>query len=136
MRLAADANVLLSAVLGGRARLILECPQVDEVLTIEQVMAEVEEYAGFLARKKHLAEDLVLLAVSALPVAVVARAAYADAIPEAKKRIGQRDPDDTELLALALAFELPAWSNDKDFEGTGVRWLTTKNLLRQLDLSW
>ena len=136
MRLAADANVLLSAVLGGRARLILECPQVDEVLTVEQIMAEVEEYAVFLARKKHLAEDLVLLAVSALPVAVVARSAYAEAIPEAKKRIGQRDPDDIELLALALAFDLPVWSNDKDFEGTGIRWLTTEKLLGQLDLSW
>jgi hypothetical protein len=38
--------------LGGRARLILESPQVDEVLTVAQIMAEVEEYAGFLARKK------------------------------------------------------------------------------------
>jgi predicted nucleic acid-binding protein len=135
VRLAADANLLLSAVLGGRVRLILESPQVDEILTVEQIMAEVEEYAGFLARKKRLSVDLVLLAVAALPVTVVPRAAYAAAIPEAKKRIGQRDPDDTELLALALAFNLPVWSNDKDFEGTGVGWLTTKKLLRQLGLT-
>ena len=40
MRLAADANVLLSAVLGGRARLVLETPQVGEILTVEQIMAE------------------------------------------------------------------------------------------------
>ena len=116
MRLGADANVLLSAVLGGRARLILESPQVDEVLTVEQIMAEVEEYAGLLARKKRLAEDLVLLAVSALPVTVIERAVYAAAIPEAKKRIGQRDPDDIELLALALNLNVSVWSNDKDFE--------------------
>jgi predicted nucleic acid-binding protein len=95
-------------------------------------MAEVEEYAGVLARKKRLAEDLVLLAVSALPLTVVGRAAYAAAIPEAKKRIGQRDPDDIELLALALYFNVPVWSNDKDFEGTGVPWLTTERFLRQL----
>ena len=56
MRLAADANVLLSAVLGGRARLILESPRVDEILTVEEVVREVEEYAGLLARKKRLAK--------------------------------------------------------------------------------
>ncbi|MGO8788930.1 MAG: PIN domain-containing protein [Terriglobia bacterium] len=135
MRLAADANVLLSAVLGGRAKLILESPQIDEILTVEPIMAEVEEYAGLLARKKRLAEDLVLLAVGALPVTIVGRADYAAAIPEAMKRIGQRDPDDADLLALALTFNVPVWSNDKDFEGAGVAWLTTEALLRQLRLS-
>jgi hypothetical protein len=51
VRLAADANVLLAAVLGGRARLILESPQVEEILTVEQIVNEVEEYAVLLARK-------------------------------------------------------------------------------------
>jgi predicted nucleic acid-binding protein len=88
-----------------------------------------------LARKKRLAEDLVLLAVSALPVTVVGGAAYAAAIPEAKKRIEQRDPDDVELLALALTFNVPVWSNDKDFEDTGIQWLTTERVLRQLGLT-
>jgi predicted nucleic acid-binding protein len=135
VRLAADANVLLSAVLGGRARLILENPQVGEILTVEQIMAEVEEYAGLLARKKRLAEDLVLLAVGALPVTVVEPTDYAAAIPEAKKRIEQRDPDDVELLALALTFNIPVWSNDKDFEDAGVQWLTTEKLLQQLGIT-
>jgi predicted nucleic acid-binding protein len=135
VRLAADANVLLSAVLGGRARLILENPQVDEILTVEQIMAEVEEYAGVLARKKRLAEDLVLLAVGALLVTVVGRTDYAAAIPEAKKRIEHRDPDDVELLALALAFNIPVWSNYNDFEDAGIQWLTTENLLQQLGIT-
>jgi predicted nucleic acid-binding protein len=103
VRLAADANVLLSVVIGGQAKLILTSPQIDQILTVESILAEVEEYAGLLARKKRLAEDLVLLAVGALPVTLVDRADYAAAIPEATKRIGQRDPDDAELLALALS---------------------------------
>lgn len=134
MRLAADANVLLAAVLGGRARLILESPQIQEILTVEQIVTEVEEYAVFLARKKGLAEDLVLLAVGALPVTIVEQAAYKAAIPEATKRIGKRDPDDVELLALAIALNLPVWSNDKHFKQTGVEWLTTEALLKRLDL--
>jgi predicted nucleic acid-binding protein len=134
VRLAADADVLLAAVVGGRAKLILTSPQIDEILTIEPILAEVEEYAGLLASKKRLAKDLVLLAVGALPVTIVDRAEYAAAIPEAMKRIGQRDPDDAELLALALTFNVPVWSNDKDFDGTGVPRLTTEALLRQLGL--
>lgn len=134
MRLAADANVLLSAVLGGRARLILESPQVEEILTVEQIVAEVEEYAVLLARKKGLAEDLVLLAVGTLPVTITEQTIYKAAIPEASKRIGKRDPDDVELLALAMALNVPVWSNDKDFKGTGVEWLTTEALLKRLGL--
>jgi len=134
VRLAADANVLLSAVLGGRARLILHSTQIEEILTVESILAEVEEYASLLARKKRLAEDLVLLAVAAMPLRVVGRADYAASIPEAMKRIGPRDPDDAELLALALTFQVPVWSNDQDFEGTGVGRFTTEDLLRQLGL--
>ncbi len=134
MRLAADANVLLAAVLGGRARLILECPQIEEVLSVEQIIAEVQEYAVHLAREKGLAEDLVLLAVGALPVTIVARTEYEAFIPEAEKRMGKRDPDDVELLALAIALGVPVWSNDRDFRGTGVEWLTTESLLKRLGL--
>ncbi len=134
MRLAADANVLLSAVVGGRAKLVLLSPQIDQILTVEPVIAEVEEYACLLARKKRLAQDLVLLAVGTLPVTIVERSEYAAAIPEALNRIGQRDPDDAELLALAITFNIPVWSNDKDFGGVGVSWRTTESLLRELDL--
>jgi predicted nucleic acid-binding protein len=66
---------------------------------------------------------------------VVGRTDYAAAIPEAKKRIEQRDPDDVELLALALAFNIPVWSNHNDFEDTSVQWLTTEKLLQQLGIT-
>ncbi|MGA3323065.1 MAG: PIN domain-containing protein [Terriglobia bacterium] len=81
-----------------------------------------------------MAEDVVLLAVGALPLTIVDRADYAAAIPEAMERFGQRDPDDAELLALALTLDVPLWSNDKDFDRTGVTRFTTNALLRQLAL--
>jgi predicted nucleic acid-binding protein len=135
VRLAAEANVLLSAVLGGRARLILQSPLVDEILTVERVVAEVQEYAGILSETKGLARDIVLLAVGTLPVTIVERAAYKAAIPDAFRRIGKRGPDDVELLALAIAFRVPVWSNDKDFKSAGVEWLTTASLLERLGIS-
>jgi predicted nucleic acid-binding protein len=71
--LVADANTLLSAVIGGRAKLVLAHPRVQTVFSTEHTMAEVEEYSMILARKKRLPADLLLLAVAALPVTVVTR---------------------------------------------------------------
>ena len=132
MRLAADANVLLSAVLGGRARAVLEHPNVEEVFTAETTLAEVQEYAPLLARKKGLSADLVLLAAATLPVTVVDSSVYARSVSEARRRIGRPDPDDIDILALALHLGLPIWSNDNDFEIAGVEWYTTADLLTRL----
>ena len=132
MKIAADANVLLFAVLGGRANLILKHPEVEEILTAEETLDEVEEYALGLARKKRLREDQVLLAIATLPVTVIERRIYATEIAEATRRIGQRDPDDIPILPLALTLNVPLWSNDKDFKDVGVEWYTTERLLRRL----
>ena len=132
MRLAADANVLLSAVIGGRAELVLSHPEIEEVVTTETVFAEVEEYAAALGRKRKIPEETLMLAVASLPVSIVAREVYAGSMARARKRIGWRDPDDVELLALTLHFKIPLWSNDNDFDGCGVEWLTTAELLKRL----
>lgn len=132
MKLAADANVLLSAVIGGRARLVLSNPKVEEVLTTARVFAEVEEYAAILGQKKKIPPETLMLAVASLPVSIVAREVYVRSIAPARRRIGKRDPDDVELLALSLHFKIPLWSNDNDFEDCGVEWFTTAELLRKL----
>jgi predicted nucleic acid-binding protein len=134
VKLAADANVLLAAVLGGRAKLILGSAKIDEILAAETTFAEVEEYAAVLARKRRLPIDLLLLAVASLPVTIVEAATYSRSISEAKRRIGRRDPDDVDILALALHFHIPIWSNDKDFEDCGIRLYTTEVLLRELGM--
>jgi predicted nucleic acid-binding protein len=132
VKLAADANVLLAAVLGGRARLILESPEIEEIFTAQATFAEVEEYAAVLARKKRLPADLLLLAIASLPVTIIEREAYTNSISEAKRRIGRRDPDDVDILALAIQFEIPIWSNDRDFEDSEIQRYTTEDLLRKL----
>ena len=132
MRLVADANVLLSAVIGGRAKSVLEHPSLTEVWAAEATLAEVQEYAAQLAVKKRLRLDVVLMAVASLPVTVVTRDAYKRSIPEATRRIGRRDPDDVDVLALALHTETAVWSNDNDFEDAGVEWFTTAELLKRL----
>ena len=132
MRVVADANVLLSAVIGGRAKAVLEHPDIDEVLTTQSALEEVQEYAAQLASKRGLSLDIVLMAVATLPVHLVEREAYEDSIAEAKRRIGRRDPDDVEIPALALQSGAPVWSNDNDFEDAGMVWFTTAELLARL----
>ncbi len=135
MKLVADANILLAAVLGGRAGLVLTHPDVEEVFTTEVTHAEVQEYAVVLSRNKKLSLDALLLAVAALPVNLVERKIYANSLARAQKLIGKRDPDDVEILALALHLKLPLWSNDNDFEDRGVEWYTTAELLHRLGIS-
>ena len=134
MKLAADANVLLAAVLGGRARLILGSSEIEEILTAETTFAEVEQYAVVLAKKRRLPTDLLLLAVASLPVTIVDRETYANSISEAKRQISRRDPDDVDILALAIQFHIPIWSNDKDFEDSGIQRYTTEDLLRKFGM--
>ena len=76
----------------------------------------------------------MLLTLASLPVRVIAREEYAAAVAAAEKRIGKRDPDDVDLLALALHLEVPVWSNDNDFDGAGVEWFTTAQLLKTLQI--
>jgi predicted nucleic acid-binding protein len=132
VRLVADANVLLAAVLGGRAKAVLQHPEIEEVLTAEVTLAEFQEYAVILARRRRLSLDTLLLAMAALPVTVVEGDAYASALPQARKLIAHRDPDDVDVLALVLQLGLPLWSNDNDFEETGIEWYTTAELLQKL----
>jgi predicted nucleic acid-binding protein len=132
VKLAADANVLLSAVIGGRARLVFRHTGVQEILTTAHTFSEVEEYAPVLAERRGLAADVVILAVAALPISIVERDRYAKKLPVALRRIGRRDPEDAELLALALQFRIPVWSNDKDFNSVNIDFFTTADLLRHL----
>ena len=127
MRVAADANVLFSALIGGKAGWLRRHPAIEEALTTEFTLTEVHEYAAHLARKRGLAVDLVMLA-AALPVTTIPQSEYRRALPEARRRIGKRDPDDVELLALAIQFGIAVWSNDHDFEDAGVTWHTTASL--------
>ncbi len=95
-------------------------------------MPKVEEYAVILAKKKRLSLDTLLLTVAALPITVVEEPIYSSSLPQARNLMAKRDPDDVDILALALHMHLPLWSNDNDFEGTGIEWYTTAELLQKL----
>jgi predicted nucleic acid-binding protein len=127
----ADANVLLSAIVGKAALRVFTEYGVTVHATGFSV-SEVEEYLPRLAAKYRLPEDLVQLQWRLLPVIRHAEAEYASRLPAALERLRERDAEDAHALALAWALGLPLWSNDRDFEGLDIERYSTAALLRAL----
>lgn len=69
-----------------------------------------------------------------LPIKVLPEEVYSSQVTLALDLIGKRDPDDVELLALALALDCQIWSNDNDLKDLKeVKVYTTAIMLRWLE---
>ena len=130
-KFAVDANPILSAIIGGSARAVFLNADHITFYTTAFNFKEVEKYIPVLALKRNLPIDDLYFALSTLPVSVYDFDFYKGDLKKAKGIIGERDPDDVHLLALALKLVCPIWSNDKDFEGLGVKVYTTLDLIRK-----
>lgn len=125
----ADANVILSALIGGRAGLVLVAANGPRCYATTVVHGEVRRYLPILAAKRHLSLANLFLAFAVLPVIWCEPDAYAAFEAAAKGQLSARDETDWPTLALALARSLPIWSQDKDFSVTSVKTFTTGILL-------
>ena len=116
-----DANPLLSALLGGAALPIL-CDPGFRFLTAEKTTWEVKRYIPTIVEKLKAAgktawtEARLERRFHQLPVAAFGDDFYGSFLPEARRLIGQRDPEDVDLLALTLHTKLPLWTEDRDFD--------------------
>ena len=133
MLVAVDANVLLSIALHHAAARAVTDGGV-ELATTLVTLAEVREHLDTLARKYRTRPGLLQSRLEALNVRVYGPRKYRSHLPQALGRIGDSDPDDVDLLALALRLEIPLWTNDRDFEGCGSQTYTTAGLLRKLGI--
>jgi predicted nucleic acid-binding protein len=130
-RVAADTNVLLSAVLGHAALKVFTEYDV-AVVSPSGVVEEVRDYLPEVGEQDDISVEALESQLRLLAIREYEREAYEEKLIEARSRIGARDPDDIDLLALALVLEIPVWSNDSDFKGAGVEWYTTARLLKLL----
>jgi len=71
-------------------------------------------------------------AMAALPMRPYNVRWYRSRIPEARRYLQNRDPDDVALAALALKLQIPIWSNDRDFESMPIEIYPTARLLKAL----
>ena len=127
--LVVDANPMLSALLGGRAREIL-FERRFALFSPQTTLFEVEKYLPLVARKLNQSELNLFREFELLPVTAVQPQTYESEWVRATELIGWRDPKDVPVLVLALQLRLPIWTEDRDFENLpGVSIYKTGELL-------
>lgn len=104
------------------------------VVTTEITLGEVHKYLPEFAARYGLDVDELHEIADNLPVQRYKEPAYRSHIPQARQHLGQRDPDDVALGALALKLNVPVWSNDNDLRELPLTVYTTAMLLRVLGL--
>jgi len=131
--LVADANAVLSAVIGGRASLAFGDSGLQPVYAADAVRQEILAWLPRLADKRGLDLGLLLALFQLLPITWADKSRYSPREKEARRRMRERDEDDWPTVALALALaesrSVGIWTNDKDFSHAGVDTVTTGELL-------
>lgn len=123
-----DANILLRAVFGQRVREILETYEDEARFYAPDVcFADAEKYIPEISKRRGLDADLGLSVLEQIGGIVerVDGSLYEEYESTARGRVGVRDPEDWPLVAVALLLELPIWTEDQDFFGSGVATWTT-----------
>ncbi len=113
-----DANIIISALIGGSSREILFDHRY-RFLTTEFTLKEVEKYIPTIAEKSDTEKRFVKEALELIPLSIKEKKFYEESLSEANDMIGEIDEKDVEILALAIATNNYLWSEDKDFEGSG-----------------
>jgi predicted nucleic acid-binding protein len=130
-----DANILIRAVLGVRARqLIIDHGADVSFFAPDTAYAEARKHLPGLLEARGVAGTAALATLDALEAVVcpVAAELYQGQAQQALARIAKRDPDDWPALACAMTLGCPVWTEDADFFGTGVATWTTSRVLLYL----
>jgi len=127
----ADANVLLSAIVG-KSALRVFAEFAIQVHASQFNADEVTEYLPEMAQKYGLPVELVSLQWKLLPLRLHREEDYKAHLPDALAELKNRDPEDAHVLALAKSVGLSIWSNDRDLANVTVECFTTAKLLRAL----
>ena len=134
--LVADANAVVSAVIGGRASLVFGNSDTPPVYAADAVRQEVLEWLPKLATKRSLDLGLLLALFQLLPILWADETEYRRHEREARRRMRRRDEEDWPTVALALTLlesrSVSIWTNDKDFTVGRIDTLTTGQVLDAL----
>ena len=131
-KLVVDANPIVSALLGGASRRIFFEADIQLFAVPEFILSEVRAHLPKLSEKLESTETYLEYAPSLLLLSSCPSQTYRQTIPQARQLMRHRDPNDPDVLAITLKLEIPLWTNDRDFEGTGVEQYTTARLLAML----
>jgi predicted nucleic acid-binding protein len=126
-----DANILIRAILGRKVRDLIttHCATVD-FFTADVCIFDAEKYLPILFQKRNLPSTpaLDLLSNMKCILNIIEENVYKEHKIESIKRIGNRDLQDWPIIATALTFNCPIWTEDQDFFGSGVPTWTTDRI--------
>lgn len=127
-RLVIDANILIRAVFGQRAReLIANASDHVAFYVAEFNFDEACRYIEQLAPKRGIPEDAWRASLDTLMRAIqlIGMDELQLVETQARARIGHRDERDWPGMAAALLMNCPIWTEDQHFFGTGIPTWTT-----------
>lgn len=123
-----DANILMRAVLGQRVRVLLEIyEEAVSFYSPDVCFDDARHYLQELFQKKKRDPEPGLAMLDRINgiVQLVDESLYASHEKLARERVEIRDENDWPVAAVALLLELPVWTEDKDFFGSGIATWTT-----------
>jgi predicted nucleic acid-binding protein len=126
-----DANILIRAVLGKRVRQLILAHAADvNFFAPDVAYADARRYLPALLKKRGVAPEAAITVLDLLEgiVRPMALALYEPHREAALQRIAIRDADDWPVLACAMVWQCPVWTEDADFFGTGVATWTTDRI--------
>jgi predicted nucleic acid-binding protein len=122
-RIVLDANILIRAVLGKKARETIEkFALTTQFFAPDQCYEDAVKYLPILFAKRNLPFEDALDVLDNLMclIHIVDIGVYSLYEDEAKQRIAVRDINDWSIVATALLLDCPIWTEDNDFFGSGV----------------
>ncbi len=126
-----DANILLRAVFGQRVRQLLEQYEIAvNFYAPETCFEEARKYVAAVAARKNIDVDLAASVLEGICQLVepVDASLYTEFEEPARERMNRRDAADWPIAALALLLDVPIWTEDQDFFGTGLEVWTTDRI--------
>lgn len=136
MELVLDATILFTGLIGTGVTKEIIFSEAVELYAPEYLFDEFEKHKSRIKRLSELSSDEIDLICEKLKQKIksVPKEKFEMFLEQANSLI--LDKDDTEYLALSLAFnKIPVWSNDPDFKGQSiVEVFTTKQLVDKLKL--
>ena len=123
-----DANILIRAALGTRVRSLLETYEDSiDFYAPDVCFEDAGEYIPRVlgSRGEDPEVGLAVLRQMEALVQPVDRALYRDFEQLARERMAARDIADWPVVAVALMRNVPIWTEDQDFFGSGIATWTT-----------
>ncbi len=118
-----DANIMVRCILGKKvAKIMEEVEHIAHLLSPDVCFDDVKKYVPALAQKRGIPPRLIDDGLKNLEqiIDLVPPHYYEQRELEAKERLKNRDIHDWPILATALLFQCPVWTEDQDFFGTGI----------------